>query len=141
MKGRSIEARHVRLYHSLLRTDAWRALDPVARCAYLELAQRYAGTNNGRIPFSVREMAAGLNVGRATAMRALRKLAEHGFIRETRKGAFSQKVRHSTEWRLTEHTCNKTGQLPTREFLHWQKSTVPPEHSHDCRDETVRVPA
>jgi hypothetical protein len=34
----------------MMRTEAWRSLDCVARCAYLELAMRYAGpgSNNGR---------------------------------------------------------------------------------------------
>ena len=65
----------------------------VARCAYVELAARYAGpgSNNGRLPFSLREMAVKLNVSKATAQRALHKLQERGFIVEMKKGAFSYK--------------------------------------------------
>ena len=59
-----------------MRTAAWRDLDAVARCAYIELASRYAGpgSNNGRIPYSLREMAEALGTSKATAMRALARL-------------------------------------------------------------------
>jgi DNA-binding transcriptional MocR family regulator len=106
------------------RTEAWRSLDCVARCAYVELKRRYAGpgSNNGRLPYSVREMAAALNVSKATASRALKRLQERGFIIETKPGTFTYKVRHSTEWRLTECTCDVTGGLPTRSYESWHRS-------------------
>lgn len=49
------EARHVRLYHWLMQSEAWRTLSPVAKALYLELAYRYNGANNGRIGLSVRD--------------------------------------------------------------------------------------
>ena len=136
-KGRSKgEARHVRLYHSMMRSDAWRSLDAVARCAYVEIASRYGGTgsNNGRIPYSLREMAEALGVGKATAMRAVQRLQERGFVVQTKRGAFSMKVRHATEWRLTEYACDVSGNLATKDWQAWSRK------NHGCRDETVRVP-
>lgn len=135
--------RHIRLHHWLMKTQAWRSLDPVARCAYIELASRYfvrkdGSNNNGEIPYSVREAADALNSSKATALRALRRLQEHGFIVEVTKGAFSQKVRHSTEWQLTEFPYQ--GSMATKDFARWQKqNTVSPEHPNGCRDETERV--
>src|SRR6476469_8780560 len=98
-------SRFVRMEHWLMRTKSWKSLDCVARAAYLELASRYAGpgTNNGRIPYSLREMAEALGSSKATAMRALERLQDHGFVAMMRQGAFSVKLRVATEWRLTEY--------------------------------------
>jgi DNA-binding transcriptional MocR family regulator len=85
---------------------------------------RRRGSNNGSIPYSLRELADALNVGKATAMRATKRLQEHGFIVEMKRGAFSLKLRHATEWRLTEFGCDVTGALPSREYRHWKKQNA-----------------
>lgn len=69
----------------------------------------------------MRELAANLSCSKATASRALAGLEEHGFIVQMKKGAFNYKVRHSSEWRLTEYPCDVTGGLPTKEFARWKK--------------------
>ena len=58
------EARHVRLYMSMTKTHAWRDLNCYARAGYFEISSRYGGpdSNNGRIPYSGREMAANLKL-------------------------------------------------------------------------------
>jgi predicted transcriptional regulator len=128
-KGRSSkDGRHVRLYHNLLKTAAWQSLSANARAIYVEIAQRYCGTNNGHIPYSIREAASSLHIGKTTAYRALRELQDRGFIVFTTKGAFSRKVRHATEWRLTEFVSNVDDQLATKEFMCWvpeKQNTVP----------------
>lgn len=142
-KGRSTNVeRYVALAHWIMRTPAWRDLDCVARCAYIELASRYAGpgSNNGRIPYSVREMAEALKTSKATALRALNRLQDHGFTVLMKQGAFNLKLRHATEWRLTEFPCDLTGAIATKDFARWKKqNTVSPEHPIGCRDETERV--
>jgi DNA-binding transcriptional regulator YhcF (GntR family) len=144
-KERDPTQRYVSLTHWMMRTSAWRNLDCVSRAAYVEIKSRYAGpgTNNGKIPFSLREMAEALNVSKMTAMRALEKLQERGFIIQTKRGAFSFKVRHATEWRLTEHPCDVTGELPTKQFARWHlteiQNTVSPENPYGFRDDTERV--
>lgn len=141
----NVADRHVRLHHWLMRTEAWRSLDCVGRCAYIEIASRYGGpgTNNGAIPCSVREMALALNVSKPTAMRAFKRLQERGFIVETKRGTFSQKVRHSTEWRLSEFGCDRSGGMATKDFARWteKQKTVSPRYPHDANHETVRVAA
>ena len=120
MAQKNKSARHVRLYHFITGCPAWRDLDAVARAIYIDIARRYAGMNNGRIPYSVREAAAELRVSTATASRALAKLTDHGFIVPVVKGAFSFKKRHATEWRLTEFACNVTNEaVPTKDFMRW----------------------
>ena len=114
--------RHVRLYHWMTNSPAWRDLNAVARSIYCEMAKRYAGdgSNNGRLPYSVREAAAELKVGLATVSRALNSLEEHGFIVPVTKGAFSLKKRHATEWRLTEFPRDVTHAVSTKDFMRWQ---------------------
>ena len=114
---------YVALHHWFMRTDAWRDLDCVARCTYVELSRRYGGpgSNNGKLPCSVRDISEALQVGKATAHKALASLQEHGFAVLVRRGSFNFKVRHATEWRLTEFGCDVTGTLPTKDFTRWEK--------------------
>lgn len=136
------EARHVRLYHWLLATAAWRSLDPVARAAYVELATLYNGGNNGSIVWSVRDAAQVLLVSPATAARALERLEARGFIVREKQGAFSRKIRHAAEWRLTEFNCDLSGELASKDFTRWQPGTqvhvLRPENlKHGTRSETI----
>lgn len=123
--GERNKQRYVALYHWVLKSPAWLDLDCVARCAYIELARRYAGpgSNNGRIPFSVREMAEALGIGKSTAQRAFTSLIEHGFIVLISKGAFNIKHRHASEWLLTEFGDDRNGHSPiaSKAFIHWKK--------------------
>ena len=116
--------RHVRLCHWMTDSAAWHDLNAVARAIYCELAKRYAGdgSNNGRIPYSIREAATELRISRTTASRALNLLEDHGFIVAVTKGAFSLKKRHATEWRLTEFPCDVTHTVSTKDFMRWQPS-------------------
>lgn len=115
------ESRHVRLYHWIMDTIAWRSLTAVDRAIYVEMAARYAGlgSNNGRLPYSVREAAKSLSIGKTTAGRALERLQMRGFIVPMKKGAFSLKLKHATEWRLTEFPCDVTNAPASKEFMRW----------------------
>jgi DNA-binding HxlR family transcriptional regulator len=127
------EARHVRLYHWLLDCPAWQSLSPAARCAYLELKFIYNGGNNGRIGLSARRLGACIHVSKNTAARALRELQEKGFIERVTAGAFHRKVRHATEWRLTEEKCDVSGALPTKAFMRWGQEKKTRCHQRDSR--------
>lgn len=124
-RGRSVKAaRHIRIFHWMLATEAWKSLDAVARAAYIELASIYAGvgSNNGRIAFSVRKCATALHVGKSTAARALADLQDRGFIVCMQRGGFAWKRRHATTWRLTEFPCDVTDSVPSKEFARWGKN-------------------
>jgi len=143
-RGRSIGSdRYVAIYHWLMNTPAWRDLDCVARCAYLELKRRYSGpnTNNGRIPFSLREMAEKLRCSKMTALRAFKHLQDNGFIVLMKAGKFAgARHRDASEWRLTEFSCDVTGELATKDFARWQSnSSVPSRTLNRSRDDTVQV--
>ncbi len=142
-RGRT-ELRHVRLYHYMTNSPAWRDLGAVPRAIYCEIARRYAGpgSNNGRIPYSVREGAAELKIGTATVSRALAVLEDHGFIVPIRKGAFSVKVRRqATEWLLTEFASDvtQTG-IASKDFMQWQPSSPSPYRAARRRHEGVAYP-
>ena len=79
-KGRDRQERYVKLRYWLLNSQAWNSLSGNARALYVELAQRYNGSNNGRIPYSVREAVRALHVSKATVSRLFRGLEDHGFI-------------------------------------------------------------
>jgi hypothetical protein len=123
-------AQHIRLYRWFRETAAWRSLEAVDRALYIELLGRYGGpgTNNGCIPYSVREAAEALHIGKSTAAQSFQRLQERGFIVPAQKGGFNCKIRHSTEWRLTEFPCDvdipeqgiKAGDLATKDFACWQ---------------------
>jgi hypothetical protein len=144
--GRSKKApRHVRLYHWLMETAAWRSLNGNQRAIYVDMAMRYNGSNNGTIPYAVREAADVLHISKATAGRDLAVLEERGFVVPMTKGAFSLKQRHATTWRLTEFNCDVTDELPTKNFARWspentvspQTSTVPVVRPNGISGETV----
>ncbi len=129
--GRSTKAsRHVRLYHWMMDKPAWKSLNGNQRAIYVEMAKRYAGpgSNNGRIPYSVREAAESLRISRSTAARDLKVLQDRGFIVMTKRGAFNVKTRRASEWRLTEFSCDLTDAIATKEFARWSseiQNTVP----------------
>jgi hypothetical protein len=116
--------RYVGLRYWMLQSRAWRSLPGNARALYIELAARYNGGNNGRIPYSVREAKAALHISRDTASHLLGILQARGFLVCTKRGAFSLKtVRDASEWQLTEHNSDHPVAHATKDFMRWR----PPE--------------
>jgi hypothetical protein len=113
-KGRSTTERFVSLPHHMLRSAAWRSLSPVARCIFLELSAIYNGGNNGFIALSTRDAAKHVRCSKDTAARALVELTDKGFIVCCSRGHFDRKSPHASEYRLTLHSCNRTGEKPPK---------------------------
>jgi DNA-binding transcriptional MocR family regulator len=130
--------RHIRLLEFMLDSMAWQSLDPVARALYVELSRRYRGlnSNNGKIPYSVREAATALNVSRNTAARAFHHLGERGFIVAKKRSGFNVKGRTSTEWLLTEFPDNTLSSVntATKTFMSW--TPAPPVRSPTRKTQT-----
>jgi hypothetical protein len=116
---KSKPARHVRLYYWFMDTAAWKSLPPAAKVVYVGLVRHYNGSNNGKIGYSDRQAGGDAGVSHSTGWRMLRLLEDRGFIALTRRGAFSRKSRHASEWRLTEFACDVTGLIATKEFTRW----------------------
>jgi Helix-turn-helix domain len=125
-RRRSSDARHVRLYHHVLNSQAWLALSAPARVVYIEIFRLYNGANNGQLALSVRTAAERCRIAKDTAARAFKELEELRFIECMQKGAFSYKVRHATEWRITELRCDVTGRLPDKNFMRWGRDKRKP---------------
>jgi hypothetical protein len=121
------------LEHYLLNSPAWRSLSLAARSVFIEIARNYVPGRNGRLAMSARMLAEALPISRATAARALQDLAARGFIEPVRPGGFNMKAGEgrATEWRLTLHKCDVTGERASRAFMRWQDGkihfTVSPE--------------
>ncbi|TXN06693.1 hypothetical protein FV222_04835 [Methylobacterium sp. WL103] len=114
------EKPHLRLYEWLTDSKAWTDLSTDARALYILLKQKYRGINNGRIILSVRQACENLQIGKTTAAKAFQELEVHGFIEIVIRGSFDgRKDGRATEWRLTEHECNVSGELPTKRFMSW----------------------
>jgi hypothetical protein len=107
----------VQLFKYMLGTPAWLSLSAIARAAYVQLALRYNGSNNGQLGLSVRTLADELGCSRSTAARALIELEDAGFIDAVKIGRFSLKNRRASEYRLTIFRCDLSGQLPSKRFL------------------------
>ncbi len=119
-RGRSKFEQHIRLTHFMLRTAAWRSLTPAQRAVYIELLLRYTGFNNGRIAAPLRNIAVACRINKDTAGEALKVLEQRGFIECVTPGAFSRKVRHAGEWRLTDRKCDISNVRGTNAFQRWR---------------------
>ena len=115
--------RFVRLTEHLLQTPAYRSLSPTARAMLVEFRRLFDGRNNGHLRMSVRQAAERCGCSQRPAMRAIAELQEHGFIKPIRLGAFSLKVRHATEWALTDEPVG--GALPTHDYRSWEPQGLP----------------
>ena len=102
------------MYSNVKRSDAYHSLSALARCAMIEVLDKYTGINNGMIVMSVRDFAERLNCSPDSASRALRDLDDAGLVRPMEIGTL--KGRRASTYRLTFYRCDKTGELPT---THW----------------------
>ena len=84
---------HIRLYDSLLQSDAWRHLSMHAKCLYILLVSRYKGNFTGNevtCPFSVCEQEYGFSHGNIKPY--FDELQEAGFIEIHRDDDHMHKV-------------------------------------------------
>lgn len=124
-------ADHLRLYTWLMDSAAWVDLSAPARAVYILLKAQYKGMNNGRLILSIRQVSDALHISKTTAAKVFKELIDHGFIEIVIRGSFGgRKDGRATEWRLTEHKCDVSGELASKAFLRWRPgsiSTVRPE--------------
>ena len=125
--GRSKRSkRFVMLEHFLLNSRAWRDLTLAARSAFIEIARQYSPGNNGRLAISGRMLAAELPMSRQSATRVLQELTGHGFIEPMKQGGFNVKsgTARASEWRLTLHKCDVTGEAASHAYMKWQDGKI-----------------
>ncbi len=120
-RGKRRDQHHVRLYGWEIRSEAYRSLSPEARALLVEFRALYTGREN-RIFMSVRQIRERLGIGQANAQRARDELLDRGFIRLLSPGSFTRKVRHATEYALTNEPMEGESVAP-KDYMAW-KSTV-----------------
>jgi hypothetical protein len=112
----------VMLERYMIMSTAWRSLSGEAIAAFVELSNRYNGTNNGSLHLSTRELALIRNCSQRTAAGALSELARKGFVEAVKPSGFNVKDRRrqAAEYRLTMHHCDVTRAPPSKAFMRWQ---------------------
>lgn len=118
-KGGTLGPDFVGLPGYMLKSAAWASLSPNGRAALIEVIRPYNGRNNGSLAMSGRRLEKLLPISRATATRALYELVEKGFLEVVTPSSFGCKMKRATEYRLTFHRCDVTGDLPTKAFTRW----------------------
>lgn len=93
---------HVRLYHSLLNTPAWRVLGPSAVKLYIDMRMAMNGSNNGSIGASLSLMKHKGWTAPTTLAKALYELRALGFIAVTIEGGLRQGSRVPSLYRFTD---------------------------------------
>ncbi len=118
--GRNRTTRFARLDHSLLHSNAYRALSPNDRALLVELVSLENGDNNGSLYLSVRDGAHRMGVSDLTAAStSFRRLQELGFIQMTEDSHFHVKASEKSRarcWRLT-WLAGPGRKGPTMDFL------------------------
>lgn len=122
-KGRSKgNEQFVPIPYNMARSIAWRSLSGPAVKVYIELRSRFNGFNNGELSLSMDEAKHLLGLGKSTIARALKDLAERGFIAVTRPGQWYGRL--ATTYAVTDRPLN--GGLATNAWRHWRpEKTVP----------------
>jgi hypothetical protein len=110
----------VSLPYSVMESAGYRSASPVARAVLIEFIRIHNGKNNGFLALSSRRIADRINASKDTASRAIRELINRGLLRLTKASSFSQK-RLAAEYRLTHLQCNKTNEMPSKEYLSHKK--------------------
>jgi len=114
----------IQIHHYLLKSSAWLSLTPQARAVYIELAAIYNGSNNGELALSQRDTARRCRIAKDTAAKTLQELIDKGFIAIETGGSFGYKLRHATEYRLTDHAY---GDKPaSKELMSWRPENLEP---------------
>jgi hypothetical protein len=106
--------RFIQLWTNVKRSAAYHSLSLGARCALVELLDKYDGCNNGMLAMGVRELQERLQCSPRGACNFLRELDDAGLARPTYVGAW--RGRKASEWRVMFYRCDKTGDLPVKNW-------------------------
>jgi hypothetical protein len=126
-RGPKSKRRFIQIFSNIKRSAAYHGASLGARCALIELLDKYTGCNNGMLSMGVRELADRLNCSQRGACNFLHELDDAGLAHPTKVGAWRGK--QATQWRLTFYRCDLTGELPV---THW-------EPRPECTHETTKV--
>ncbi|RYH53877.1 MAG: hypothetical protein EON54_13365, partial [Alcaligenaceae bacterium] len=116
--------RHIRLYHKLLGSHAYNALDYSSKALLIELRYKLNGSNNGNLSATLSELKKRGWASAATLSKALRQLEAVGILRKTRKTVgVSAGSKFCNLYRFTDLECFEFKRLsidpskPTHDYL------------------------
>lgn len=95
-------ARHARVYMTMLNSPAWRVLGPSAVKLFMDMRASVGGTNNGNLNATLSEMKHRGWSSPATLSKALYELRALGFIAVTREGGLKMSGRVCALYRFTD---------------------------------------
>ncbi len=145
--GQSKSGKFIALPHHMITSPAFRSLSGGSLKVYIELNDRYNGSNNGSLHLSCGAAAKLLHLSKSTVSRAFRELSEKGLIRCTSRGNWYEK--RASTWALTHRLDNrlKGSPIATNEWHNWKAAQTngQPFYGTDMkpdgyRDETSTVP-
>jgi len=111
---------HARIYAEWRTLPSWQNINCFARALLVELHTAYRPTEENLIVLSDRRAATLLNCSRPTAVKALARLEECGWIEVERVGSVTgAREKRSNAYSLTAFP-RYTGEAPKRAFLHWR---------------------
>lgn len=114
----------MRLYAHELGCEAWQTLSTDAKALLVELRALYKPSQFGMVFLSVREGCRRLGIGQRRFRRAMDALIERGWVRIYSPGSFTCKIRHATEYRLTNEADASPGAKPTKDYMRWTPTVV-----------------
>ena len=111
---------HARIYAEWRTLPAWKMMNCFARSLIVELHTAYRPTEENLIVLSDRRAASLINCSRPTAVKAVAKLEECGWLEVERVGRMTgAKEKRSNAYSLTAFP-RYTGEAPKKVFLHWR---------------------
>ena len=93
---------HIRIYHSLIHSPAWRVTGSSAKDLFIDLRVRLNGSNNGGIAAVFSQLKHRGWRSKTTLHKALRELEALGFIAKTRQGGIASMSRTCSLYRFTD---------------------------------------
>ncbi|CAM4408041.1 hypothetical protein FHS16_001753 [Paenibacillus endophyticus] len=76
---RSADKHHIRITRSMMSTGAWKTLTVHSKVLYIEMKNKYTGSNENDISFTYKEAAEIMNA--RTFTKSVDQLIEYGFIK------------------------------------------------------------
>ena len=118
----------VQIKHYEYKCAAFNALSGDEFKIYFEMRTRYNGRNNGEIVYSNRQAGECIDKTHPVGGKALRRLAQLGFIKVTKNYGYSQK-RLAREYEITAISltpATKANRLPdgSKDFLRWTQADI-----------------
>lgn len=129
----------IQLFHYVKRSEEYHRLSPLGRAFLIEIIDRYNGINNGMIVLGAREAAYELGCSKSTAARVAIEVDDSKLAMMLTPGAW--RGRNATEWRLAWRRCDKTGDLPKRNWVQrkpFVQLLLPPPKKKDPLTNTER---